>query len=574
MATNDTNGAPEPQPSPPQNPQAAGGGGGGGLFNIPTKWLIIGGGGAGAALVAIVAVVVILFLTGVFSGGSPQPGGIMDLVPADARSVFIMDFKAMLADDYLAERLEDDADFSAGTEGLEDFGIDAEDIEQIIFASAGGRLAVVKAGFDPADVQDALEDEDAEEDDYRGYTLWGTADSYGAILDGGYFVGGTGRAVKDVLNNLYRGEGALSNADDDSDVKRVLDKLGDGIFIIADVSDTCGNRLERCEGFGAALTEADEDREEGSFKYVALFRNERSAENAEENYDSLANFFEEVLDLDVDDAEVDGEFVTGTATVDYSRPATTLPSGATTSGSAATAMGAAPATAEDVWVEDCARSDDGFSRRECGCLYEELADKFFPVLAYDSSVWENDATHLEAAISAAVVCAGSSRQPGERQWPASAAASGGFLTQLPTVPAAATTPTLDPFAGVQEPTPTFAVATAAPPTPPPTPVPIATAVPATATPVPTPTATPTPTPPPTNTPTPAPTPTATPVPITWQDGCREDNTYTAQQCQCIYDYMVERLGRAEVPLYDSDRWVQEERLYTTEDAAYGYCGRR
>ena len=604
MATNDTNGAPEPQPDPPRNQQASGGGGGGGLFNIPTKWLIIGGGGAGAALVAIVAVVVILFLTGVFSGGSPQPGTIMDLVPADARSVIIMDIKAMLADDYLAERLEDDADFSAGTEELEDFGIDAEDIEQIIFASAGGGLAVVKADFDPADVQDALEDEDAEEDDYRGYTLWETADGYGAILDGGYIVGGAERAVKDVLNSLYRGEGALSNADDDSDVKRVLDKLGDGIFIIADVSDACGSRLERCEGYGAALTEADEDREEGSFKYVALFRNERSAENAEENYDSLANFFE-VLDLDVDDAEVDGEFVTGTATEDYSRPATTQPSGATTSGSAATAMPApttaamtagssaatrvaativaavtagAPASSltgwEGVWVEDCVDSDDGFSRRECECLYEELDGALLQVLAYDSPEWEDEAWFREAAIGAAVVCAGSSRQPGERQWPSSAAASGGFLTQ----PEAAPTATLDRFAGPQS---------TATPTRPPTPIPIPTVPPTatatppptatirpTNTPVPTPTATPTPTPPPTNTPTPAPTPTATPVPITWQDGCREDNLYTASQCQCIYGYLVERLGRAEVPLYDSDRWVQEERLYTTEEAAYGYCGRR
>ena len=566
MATNGTNGTPEPQPNPPQNPQASGGGGGGGLFNIPTKWLIIGGGGAGAALVAIVAVVVILFLTGVFSGGSPQPGTIMDLVPADARSVIIMDIKAMLADDYLAERLEDDADFSAGTEELEDFGIDAEDIEQIIFASAGGGLAVVKADFDPADVQDALEDEDAEEDDYRGYTLWETADGYGAILDGGYIVGGAERAVKDVLNSLYRGEGALSNADDDSDVKRVLDKLGDGLAIFADVSDACGSRLERCEGYGAALTEADEDREEGSFKYVALFRNERSAENAEENYDSLADFFL-ALDLDVDDAEVDGEFVTGTATEDYGETSRQAP--------------ASPPTKAD-WIDDCV--DDDFSRNECECRYNELDFVLSsPVLAYDSPAWENNASYQEAATYAEFVCTPSSRQPGEQQWPSSAAASGGFARPQP----AGATPTLDPFAGVQEPTLTsFAVATSAPPARPPTPVPIATAVPPTATPppeatirptatpVPTPTATPTPTPPPTNTPTPAPTPTPTPVPITWQDGCREDNLYTASQCQCIYGYLVERLGRAEVPLYDSDRWVQEERLYTTEGDAYGYCGRR
>ena len=35
-----------------------------------------------------------------------------------------------------------------------------------------------------------------------------------------------------------------------------------------------------------------------------------------------------------------------------------------------------------------------------------------------------------------------------------------------------------------------------------------------------------------------------------------------------------KAGPPEAPLYDSDRWFQEERLCTTEEAASGYCRRR
>ena len=590
MATNGTNGAPEPQPNPPRNQQASGGG----LFNIPTKWLIIGGGGAGAALAAIVAVVVILFLTGVFSGGGGRggsaagPGDVLGFVPADAGLVAIIRVQELTGDDIpeeFGEQDEDDFDELP----LDDFGIAYDDITVwagVADDSLNDTLTIFKGDFDFAVIREEAEDGlDCEEDTFRGFELWqcpgrDVLPAVALFEDDGYvvFADYQQSELERVLTYRSRTPEELADAEG-AKLSLALEKAGSGFDSAAAAEGNC--LLERCEGVGISLRKRDEDSVNVVFAFQ--FGSERFASAAAggTEVDDFAVLFAArlSLDLDIEDVSPDGEFVIVTGTGEYTDAESSSRTSRGSSGSstreearaaptlaplaptamlaqqAPTAMAAAP-PAEDVWVEDCARSDDGFSTRECRCLYEELADDLGLVPPYDAPVWENHATYLKVAIEAAVVCAGSSRQPSERQWPSSAAASG--LLSGQSAPAAP----------------------AAPPTRPPTPIPIPVRAtntprpPPTATPVPAPTATPTPTPPPTNTPTPAPTPTPTPVPVTWQDGCREDNLYTASQCQCIYGYLVERLGRAEVPLYDSDRWVQEERLYTTEEAAYGYCGRR
>ena len=60
----------------------------------------------------------------------------------------------------------------------------------------------------------------------------------------------------------------------------------------------------------------------------------------------------------------------------------------------------------------------------------------------------------------------------------------------------------------------------------------------------------------------------------WQDGCLENNTFSNQQCRCIYSILVNALGSSGVPLYDSPRWPNEERLYLTEERAITSCGNR
>ena len=85
-----------------------------------------------------------------------------------------------------------------------------------------------------------------------------------------------------------------------------------------------GCRIRRCQGYGFALTGYDVAEEEVNAQFVALFSSERSAETAAAEYDELVDFavgvqrngiFNFVGDVDVEDAESEAEFVTGTATI-------------------------------------------------------------------------------------------------------------------------------------------------------------------------------------------------------------------------------------------------------------------
>ena len=125
---------------------------------------------------------------------------------------------------------------------------------------------------------------------------------------------------------------------------------------------------------------------------------------------------------------------------------------------------------------------------------------------------------------------------------------------------------------IADPTPTTAIPTATL-RPTNTPAPTNTPIPPTPTYTPAPIPTRTPTPAPTSTPTPTPPPTPTPGP-TWEDGCLEADSFSNQQCRCIYSILVDTLGTSGVPLYDSPRWPNEERLYTTEERAITRCGNR
>ena len=66
-----------------------------------------------------------------------------------------------------------------------------------------------------------------------------------------------------------------------------------------------------------------------------LFRNERSAERAADEYDEISDFLEQEDDIDIEDTEADGRFVVGIAVFDFEEesseavppaaPATPLP---------------------------------------------------------------------------------------------------------------------------------------------------------------------------------------------------------------------------------------------------------
>ena len=280
------------------------------LFGIPTKWVLIGGGGGAALLVVIV--VIVLVLSGAFSSGNPQPRSVLDLVPDDADSVLLFDWERILANDVISDKLDSDDELE---ELEDDLGIRPDDLsEMAVVEWDGGEVIVLRGSFDLEYIREELEDTDSEETTYRGYEVWEDLEGgAGALLDG-YLIFSeyATRPVENVLKNLYNESGSLGQTDEDNEMKQILDKLGRGLVIYAGTGDSC--RVERCEGYGWTLTEIDESFEESTIEIVLLFRNERAAERAADDYDEVADFLEQESDFDIEDTKADGVFVVGVAT--------------------------------------------------------------------------------------------------------------------------------------------------------------------------------------------------------------------------------------------------------------------
>ena len=281
--------------------------------SIPTLYLIIGGAVAGVLVVAIV-VLSVLSATGVIGGGNPKPMSALDLVPGDTRSVIRMDVQKILADDYLADEWELD-DFV----DLDDLGVHPDDLSEIVIADdwdADG-VVVLKGSFNLDDIRDEFVDQDGEEETYRGYEVW--EDLYGggaaALLDSYVVMSNSVRAVEGVLKNLYSGSGSLERADQDNEMKQILDEIGGGFVVYAKAGGSCG--VANCEGYGYVFTEVDHEVEESKIEIAFLFRNERAAERAADDYDDVADFLEYADDIDIEDTEANGRFVTGVAYEDF-----------------------------------------------------------------------------------------------------------------------------------------------------------------------------------------------------------------------------------------------------------------
>ena len=133
----------QPGPPPPETDRPSRG-----PFGLPTRWLIIGGGTSGLVLLLVI-VVVAMALSGVFSGGNPQPKSILDLVPDDAEAVRRSNVGEILAVDFLADELFPNGVFSA-----EHLGINDEDIDHFVTATwNSGAVDVVQGDFELDDIR-------------------------------------------------------------------------------------------------------------------------------------------------------------------------------------------------------------------------------------------------------------------------------------------------------------------------------------------------------------------------------------------------------------------------------------
>ena len=284
-----------------------------GIPEIPTapgrtgssfKLLAFGGASRGAVLLVLMAVAGFLLLS-CGESGPPSPGSTLHLVPANAEGVSVINVAEIKASPDLEESMEIDLSEELVA------GLTWEDFDEFTTVEwEGNSVWVLKGSFEFDDVRDELEELGLEESSYRGYELW---ERFALLQEDGYLVySSSPDPVEEVLRNLYRGEGHLAGAED-NDLKRILEKLPEGFIKGASVREgLCP--VKRCQGSGFSGTGVDLDREEATFEIAILFSSERSAEDAADEYDAIADFLKREWDSDLENAESDGEFVIGTAT--------------------------------------------------------------------------------------------------------------------------------------------------------------------------------------------------------------------------------------------------------------------
>ena len=329
-----TNGNPQQRNNAPQGGRPSGGG-----FTITGRTLAIGGGGIG--VVVLIAVIVgVLLMTGVIGGGGGDGasggGDVLGYVPGDAELVAIWDGRAFyggdVPEDY-TEYLEDQGLVEEGSHGF--LEIDEDDI--IVQALVDGELEILQGDFDFEIIREELEDgRDCESDDFRDFELWECqGEEYPAVAlfeKDKYVVLASERQghLEEVLTSKSRTPEKLANSDD-SEIKKTLDRAGEGWLRIVAVGD-CG--IERCEGAAIAI-EGSDDSENIPGTYAVMFRNDRAAAAAAEEGLEIDKLVEDMfaifeMDMVVDDVEAEGEFVVGDGTaefVDPDEPRSAVPGG-------------------------------------------------------------------------------------------------------------------------------------------------------------------------------------------------------------------------------------------------------
>ena len=380
MATNAT-------PQQDEQPQPQGGPAGGG-FNISGRTLAVADGGA-AALVAVI-VMVVLAVAGMFGGGGGVSGGgsVLGYMPGDAGLVTIGDVRTQTSRDGLEDYVAFIQDGGDDPRDTKDIGMDDDGIERfaVVYESLGGNdtLWIAEGDFEFDDIREELDDGlDCEDDDYRGFEMWECSGrSFPAAVaifeKDGYVVIASQRQsdLEGLLTYMSREPEQLANAED-SDIRRILNTVGDGWLQIAAVDDC---PVDRCQGSGLALQGEDSDSIDVSF--ALMFGSERAAEamEGEIGIDDYVTTLLSVLalDLDIGNVKADGEFVVGDGIAEFVDPEEPRSSNQSSgSGSARPAATAAPAMAvptaapaaavatsmperaareavgRDTWLEDC-----------------------------------------------------------------------------------------------------------------------------------------------------------------------------------------------------------------------------
>ena len=265
--------------------------------------------------VLLVTLFIFLLIAAGCAGSSSSQGGALELVPDDAYVLELWDMDSVLGGD-ATDGLEDSFE-TAWEEKLETIGVFIDEVGTVVQARVkGGVMIVVEGQLDLEAVEDELDDAGYRDDEYQGYEIWeggsGFADAVGVIEDSGQLVVGPVDAVKTVLRSLNRDSGFLLD-DDDNDMRRVLEKVDHGWFIV--VQAGCGRSdIRGCEALGASVSRGDRDYTL-KMEYGFLFRNERTADSEMEDVEEYLED-RKARSVDIDEVLLDGEFVIVTMSAD------------------------------------------------------------------------------------------------------------------------------------------------------------------------------------------------------------------------------------------------------------------
>ena len=272
--------------------------------------MLLWGGVGGVLVIAAVVVAVVLIVR----GGS-LPGGPVGLVPDDASWVHVVDVERFLdgdAPDDAADDFEDEWE-----DRLDDIGVSLDDLDTLVQAHGDDGTVLVFAGdLNFEQIRDELDDARYDDDDYQGYEVWEDGDLWveaAALLDGrGEMVVGSTDAVEGVLKALSRGSGSLLQ-DDDNDLRRVLERVGQGWLVFA-LEGMPGRWRARLRGGGRLRV--GRQRELLGGDYLCLPLPQRT--DAESELEDLEDYLDDEFsrDVDIEEVKTDGKFVIVTVSVD------------------------------------------------------------------------------------------------------------------------------------------------------------------------------------------------------------------------------------------------------------------
>ena len=240
-----------------------------------------------------------------------EPESTFDLVPQNSHRILLVRWGQTESGSFLPSRQErqifDAIDFIKNH-----YDINPDNVSEIAFVN-DAQLTVLHGDFDLASVRSKLQGQDGEAINYRGYEMWRWQRGQVILFD--QYIAYSGGGLEGILQGLYRGAGSLASASDNNDMRKIMSRLSDGIVVWADRS--CG--FENCLGYGWKIASIDNSQATGSVNIEFLFRNERSSQNAADDYDGIANFMRSSHAMNIHDTVPDGNYVVGAAVWDFNQ---------------------------------------------------------------------------------------------------------------------------------------------------------------------------------------------------------------------------------------------------------------